>query len=186
MTTDEAVEELIAAADAKGIVNDGDTKYFYKITGKYEDKAEIEKDGKWICNIAKKPTVTSEMAYASAFGVVAEESVLGDPVEITKEDGTKEVVTPVALDYARRAMEVIYAINDDITVRNTLQYGVQNSNFYLDDNKFVTPSTTEGSRYKMNIEYTGDVTKAYYLDGEWTPELSENVKKQNSSAVLSE
>ena len=183
MTTPEAVKELTDAADAKGIVNDGATKYFYEISGDYELKAELEESGEWICNIAESPIVTSEIAYASAFGVIASPNKT-ETVTITKDDGTKVQEERVVLDFTERAMEIIYSINADVTVRNTLQYGVENTNFTRDDKNFVTPLLSQGSKYNMNIEYTGDVTKAYYFGSEWTPALAENVKLHNSKSRL--
>ncbi len=183
MTTPEAVKELTDAADAKGIVNDGNTKYFYETSGGYELKAEIEASGEWICNVAEAPVVTPEIAYGSAFGVIASPNKT-EMVTVNKDDGTQVQEERVVLDFTRRAMEIIYSINADVTIRNILQYGVENTNFTRDDNNFVTKLLSEGSKYNMNIEYTGDVTKAYYLGSEWTPALAENVKLHNAKSQL--
>ena len=161
---------------------DGTTELLYTVTGPYELKENIEASNDWlICNVAEYPIATVEEAYASAFGVIPTPN-LTENVTV-KVDGQDVIQTKTVIDYVERAMEIIYAINTDVTVRNTLQYGVENTNFLLHDG-FVTPITNAGSNYNMKLEYTGDVLKAYYLDGVWTPDMAANTKSHNGESVL--
>ncbi len=197
ITTLEDAEELISVTgaiegqeiDVNGkpqtfyAMPDG-TRLLYTATGDHALKKAIETldNGNWICNVSEYPIATAEEAYASAFGVIPAANLIEN--EVTKVDGNDVTVQKVAIDCVERAMEIIYAINTDVTVRNTLLYGVENTNFLLSEDGFVTPITNAGSNYNMKLEYTGDVLKAYYLNGVWTPEMATNTQNHNSESVL--
>jgi len=97
--------------------------------------------------------------------------------------------TIVTLDCVERAMEIVYAINTNLTVRNTLQYGVENTNFRLHEDgsvEIINSGAGSNYTYNMNREYTGDVLKAYYLGSEWTPAMADSVKRQNNESVIAD
>ena len=66
-------------------------------------------------------------------------------------------------------------------MRNLLLYGVENIHFDIVDG-VVVPEKTE-LVYKMALEYTGDVFKAYFCNDStrdvWTEEIMNNGLKQN-------
>lgn len=163
ITSIEDAAELISVAGALGYA---ENEVVRVVTGSYENKAYWESEG-WICNVSEYPQATKEAVFASAFGVVADGDSGSD------------------VDFTYRAMQIIYSINADETLRNLLQYGVENTNYQM-KNGIVVPLTGEGSEYNMNIIYTGDVFKAYYCDGVWTAEMKSNGEVQNKEAVLYE
>ncbi len=155
--------------DAKSLIEkidahygaDSHKQYVYTVSGMYEKKAELEAAGN-ICNIMKYPTVTAEVAYASGFAIV------------NRDDKHNE-----------RAMQVIYAINTDATLRNLLQYGVKGTNYNVNSETgdIVRVKDSE-NLYSMNLLYTGDIFKADYCSELlWTKTVAENGAKQNKDAV---
>lgn len=152
-----SLRDDIAADSASGKTDPDEFVKFLR--GSYADKAHYESEG-WFCNIAEYPTVTKAQAYQSAFAIMAD---------------TKD---------ANRAMEILYAINMDATLRNMLQYGVKNTN-YTEENGVVTRVTSEGNRYDMNLLYTGDIFTAYYCTDPalgWTPQIGAYAKAQNDQS----
>ncbi len=158
------INEFIA--DVQGKVNNLDDvikRYEGENSQPYSfaEKTELEASG-WLFNIVTNPQVTKEEVYSTAFGILA---------------GTSN---------HERAMEIIYAINTDETVRNLLQYGVENTNYKVVDG-YAEPIFTD---YKMNIEYTGDVFKALYSNTEdwcvWTEIDATNGKLQNADSVVAD
>ena len=128
----------------------------------YDAKAAYEAAGKY-CTVAKYPTTTAEDAFLSAFGVV---------------NGTKNV---------SRAMEIIYAINNDAEFRNILQYGIEGTNYDVIDGNVVPVKATDEKRsnsvYNMNILYTGDLFLAKYCaEYGWTPAVADSGAKQNRAS----
>jgi hypothetical protein len=123
-----------------------------------KSKAELEANG-FSCVILKKPEVTKADAYASAFAIT----------------------TDCDEENYERAMEIIYAINTDSYLRNMLQFGVKNTNYYLDENNFVTFATGE-SEYIMDLKYTGDLFLAHFVEGVYTPDTKFYGEKQNLEA----
>ena len=127
------------------------------VTGKmYEDRFSYAEDG-YICNILSYPVITKAEVAESGFGVLS---------------GTENVSA---------AMEIIYLFNSDVKMRNLLLYGVENIHFDIVDG-VVVPEKTE-LVYKMALEYTGDVFKAYFCNDStrdvWTEEIMNNGLKQN-------
>lgn len=154
--------------------------------GQYDLKAQINEgvadgygkdaDNDWMCNVVTYPTATLDEAYASAYGIIPSANV------IVKND---EGVDVVAVDYAYRAMQVVYSFNHELEMRNLLCYGVPNTNYRLNDKNFATPLTEQGSNYKVKLDYCGDVFKAYY-SAIWTKEMAESGLNQVKEAVLFE
>ena len=107
--------------------------------------------------------MTKEEVYSSAFGILA---------------GTEN---------KDRAMEIIYAINTDVELRNYLQYGVEYTNYTVVDD-LVVPTTDPDSLYVMNLLYTGDVFNALYCEAEGFVKWNEDAKKfgelQNADSVI--
>lgn len=143
--------------------------YIKEETGMYEHKAVLEAQNRY-CNVSKYPTVTFHEAFSSAFAIV---------------NGTKD---------AKRAMEIIYALNNDIELRNMLQYGVKDTNFKVvevnlgtEENPnvvyYVERNVGDKVSYFMNPYYTGNIFNAYYCtDLNWTKEVSDNGRKQNDDS----
>lgn len=129
------------------------------LTGDYESRNELIENG-WYVNVAVYPTVDDEEVFSSAFGIVS---------------GTEK---------PERAMEIIYAINTDVKLRNLLQYGEENKNYTMRDG-VVVPVSEGNSVYRMNILYTGDVFKAYYCElYGWNAEENAYGILQNKDSVL--
>lgn len=160
--TDEDIAGLVADIEALGL---DASELVYRTSGSYELKAEIEAAGNF-CNVTKYPTVSAEEAFSSAFVII--DRVGG---------------------YVDRAMEVLYEIHnpDNHELRNLIQYGVEFTNYRLDDNGNVV-SVTEGDNvYIMNPLYTGNMFYALYSEQiGWTSETSNNGKRQNEQAVVGE
>ena len=123
---------LIAEMNANGFNAD---EYVKVVKGPYELRETLELEN--FCNIINEPTVTRADAFASAFAII-------------NNSQTK---------YNDRAMQMIYAINNDIELRNFLQYGVLGANFELVDGDVVRIKT-DNNIYDMNLTYTGDAFKA--------------------------
>lgn len=157
---DSAVAELINKMQLAGYSDY--SNYIYTCTGSYELKGELEAAGK-VCNVIKYPTVTKDVAFSSAFAIVNREAKLND-----------------------RAMEVIYAINTDTYLRNLLQYGVEGTNYTVDDNGDIIRKKDTENLYSMNLLYTGDLFKAMYCSElGWIKSVYENGNNQNKEAQIS-
>ena len=146
-----------AIIGGEGISEEGISDYVRVVNGTYADRFKYEEDG-YICNTIAYHTPTYEEVYnGSAFSVSA---------ECTRPN---------------RAMEIVYAINQDETLRNLLQYGVANVNYTLSDNT-ATRITSQGNSYFMNPYYTGNIFNTYYsaddADG-WNKVIAEYAKVQN-------
>lgn len=131
--------------------------------GMYEDKEAYEDIDHLYCAILKKPEVTKADAYRSAFAIT----------------------TDCAEEYYNRAMEIVYAINMDTTLRNLLQYGVKNTNYYLDASgeNVIFDGVEENRVYRMDLMYTGNLYKALFCEAYgFTPEVAQNGNKQNADA----
>ena len=137
--------------------------------GDYAEKARLESLG-YICNVTKYPEATAEDAFSSAFGILKCEDIYYNG---------KLLIS--ASDCETRAMEIIYAINADTTVRNLLQYGVENTHYILQGDNYVLP--TENNAYFMNPLYTGDMFNMYYSEN-WTENMAQNGEKQNKESIV--
>lgn len=133
----------------------------------FSAQKEFVDNGKYF-TVSKTPTATAADAFSSAFAVVK---------------GTKDV---------SRAMEIIYALNTNIELRNLLQYGVKGTNYDMDEEGNITrvspdDTTRSNSVYYMNILYTGDIFAASYCSElDWTKETMENAASQNKKCVISQ
>ena len=163
--------------------------------GKNSDIAAYEAEG-WVCNIAKKPTVTREEAFKSSFAIVKDSSdtgafkLNGSPVT-PPAAGEEFPKTPDYIERYYRAMEVIYALNTDTYFRNLLQYGVSTVNYRLvdatapDSKKYVVRYTEGSNVYNMELLYTGDVFNAFFCEElGWTEVVKQSVALQNEDSVL--
>ncbi|MCD7776206.1 MAG: hypothetical protein LUH54_02405 [Firmicutes bacterium] len=125
------------------------------ISGDYSDIAEYEDD--YYVSIYEYPKATQEDVFAASFAV---SSYTAD------------------LD---RAMEVIVEINTNSEIRNLLQYGIEGTNYQLDDDGKVVRLNNE---YMMNILYTGNTYVAYPEEdmdiNQW-----EYDKQKNTDSILS-
>ena len=142
------VEAEIAAIRAEiatipGYTADMAEQLIYTTNGSYELRNELSAEN--FCNVVKVPVVTAEDAFLSGFAIV-----------------------DTYLKYNERAMQIIYAINTDLELRNLLQYGVQGANYNVVDGNVVRV-IDDRNTYEMNIYHTGDVFKANYCsEFNWT------------------
>ena len=149
-------EELRLAMDAEGF---DPNKYVTTVTGTYATKAELEANGN-ICNIISVPQITAADAFQSAFAIV---------------DSGDEVVND-------RAMEIIYALNNDSDLRDLLQYGVKNTNYTVVDGNVVLEDDID--KYRMNYIYTGNAFVLSYCEAiGWTEEYAAIGRHQNIDSV---
>ncbi len=161
-----APDALDAAVDAK-VDEYISEKIKTDVKGKYEDKAEYEKQG-YYCNISVMPTATAEDSFSSAFAIV---------------EGTRDQL--LNKKYADRSMQIIYAINTVKSFRNLLQYGVFGPNYSLDNKDYVLRENEGINVYDMKLEYTGSIFDAYFCDElDWNEDVSANGLKQNDDAVV--
>ncbi len=136
---------------------------FIKIEeGSITDKAKYEAEG-LICNIPALPAATRSDAFEGAFAINAN------------------------VANVERAMEVIYAINNDDTLHNYLQYGIAETNYDIidKDNRIIERSTEQTSKYYMNPRYTGDIFGLLYCEElKWTEDKVVPSKMQNDASVF--
>ena len=135
-------------------------------------------DAGYICNVVSVPEVDAEEAHKSSFAIVKQ----------ADDDGSGKYT-----DYYSRCMEVIYAFNSDVELRNLLLYGVENTNYMAEKDAdgnilSVTPvdkATSPQSVYEMDILYTGSIFSAYYCDEYgWNAVLAEQGKLQNADSIV--
>ncbi len=173
ITTPEAAAEFASVAYTHlGISADEAFRRFDGQSYGYE-AADAPRDA-WTYNIYNYPVVTKAEAYSTAYSVLA---------------GTEN---------HERAMEIIYALNTDVEFRNLLQFGVLNNDYEILNNSDhgidsnATHISIFPTTYKMNITYTGDVFKAYYVFDEdgaqqiWTEAMAASGKAQNAASRLSD
>ena len=160
MQTYEDTAQLRAYIEAAG-KNPED--YVQIVTGgMYEDQQAYKANG-YYCAVIEKPTVTKADAYRSAFAIT----------------------TDCAEENYDRAMEIIYAINMDSSLRNLLQYGVKNTNYYLDESgkNVIFDGVDENRIYRMDLLYTGNLFKALFCEEYgFTSDVAKNGNKQNAEA----
>ena len=130
-----------------------------RVSGNYESRLQYQKD--YFCLELSYPTVTRDEAFTSAFAVVNR--------------GELENL---------RAMEIIYAINSDETIKNLLQYGVRGTNYNI-VNGDVVRVTDADNVYHMDKLYTGNQFIAYYCSEiNWTAAAKQYGIEQNKASVL--
>ncbi len=189
----EIAQELIDAVEASELNKEDVIR---EVVGSYADKAVWESKG-YVCNVSKYPEVTLEETFASGFGI------LTPPAYTNDLDGDTDTTNEDFL--TARAMDVVYSINVDSTVRNLLQYGVEHTNytvfeseteFKADGKPVIYAVPTEGNAYKMNLLYTGNMFNAYYCEsdvwsmngvsGSWTYDYAVSGTNQNSESFVEE
>ncbi len=160
------IDSYKSIADAADLMNKMNaagydaSQYVYEINGPYEMRADLIAQGNF-CNIIKHPTVTRASAFSSAFAII---------------NNLNE-------KYNTRAMQMIYAINNDLELRNLLQYGVIGANYTVENDDIIR-STEENNLYRMNIIYTGNVFNASFCSEiGWTKEVKDNGSEQNKDAI---
>ena len=117
----------------------------------------------YACNILTYPTVTEDYAFESVFVI---------------NKATKDV---------ERAMEILYAINNDKELHNYLTYGIPGTNYIIDDETgYVNriESLESNSNYLINPLYTGNIFLSLYCeDLNWTEEAAIKGERQNLESV---
>ena len=141
------------------------------VNAPYEAKALMTRENV-VVNVARYPEVDERELYSTAFAILEAAPNIYD--------GNNKFIRKVdSALYSERAIQVIYAINTNVEIRNLLQYGVENVNYFRDANGKVLPDNLK--RYDMDIIYTGDVFKAYYSD-KWTARDAELGLLQNKDS----
>lgn len=141
-----------------------DPENYIKVqTGNIQAKAVYESNG-LICNISELPSASREDVFAGAFAINAK------------------------VANVERAMEVIYAINNDKTLHNYLQYGIPDTNYAfkddLRDSDIIIRIDDESSKYFMNPRYTGNTFGLLYCEElGWMEEHVAPGKAQNDASV---
>jgi putative aldouronate transport system substrate-binding protein len=88
-----------------------------------------------------------------------------------------------------RAMDFLYYLNTDVTMKTLLQYGVEGVHYELvyaeDDINLENPSIKIISDdYSMNTLYTGNIYKTYRAEGVTLADSWETAKEQNLDSVI--
>lgn len=149
--------QLIAEMYSAGYTEEQVNSYVRVVSGSYKLREELSENN--FCNIINVPTVTSADAFSSAFAIVKSTEKYND-----------------------RAMQIIYAINTDIELRNFLQYGVEGANYNTVDGDVVRINSGDNV-YDMNLMYTGDVFKADFCSElKWTKETYNYGVLQNNDS----
>ncbi len=150
---------LIAEMAQAGYTEQQINALVYTVNGPYELREELENEN--FCNIISVPQVTHADAFSSAFAII----------------------NNAETKYNDRAMQMIYAINNDVEFRNFLQYGVFGSNYTTSADGIVRIIDGENN-YDMNLIHTGDVFRAdNCVELGWTDAAKGNGKLQNADSV---
>jgi hypothetical protein len=186
--------------ELRELIGEDADEYVKQVSGKYVDKAYYESQG-YTVNVVSYPTATIDEAFSSAFGIVRHELDTRYLYEMDKNKDdkiSKESRTTFESHY-ERCMEVIYALNADVTFRNLLQYGSLGTNYTFNEaTKTVTRVSDGLGVYKINLLYTGDIFNAYYCDNvypnpdsssedkelDWNEEALLNGEQQNIQSVV--
>lgn len=83
-------------------------------------------------------------------------------------------------DNVARSMEIITYINTNEEIRNILQYGVEDENYYIDDNGVLH---RYNDSYMMDVNKTGNIFMAHPEEG-CPANYWENGVKQNADAMI--
>ena len=178
----EAMVTYESTAELRAMLGDRADECVKSVKGTFDDKAYYESLG-YLCNVASYPIGDVEEAFKSAFSIVRHplDTRYCDPIDKISIESQNAYNA-----HYDRCMEIIYALNTDVTLRNLLQYGHVGTNYSYDEESGLVTRYTEGAGvYKMNLLYTGDVFKAYYCEElGWTEEAYNNGFNQNKEAVL--
>lgn len=128
------------------------------VKGQYADRVSYA-DGNYLY-IESQPTVKKSEIFSSAFAI------------------SSYTVS------AERAMQVLYAINTNKTLRTILQYGVAGTTYLLEDG-VVTLKNDSGYVYDINSLYTGSIFALYpCADKSETAEKMAEWKKQTDELIV--
>lgn len=164
---------IVSAIEAKKGTEDGFNieNYVKVVEGKYEDKVAYENAG-YACNIVEYPQVAGlEAAYPDSNVPANVDNVYNSAFVVNKNSDVD------------RAMEIIYAINTDDILHNYLQYGVQDTNYTINqttgliDHSQINPD----NKYYMNSIYTGDIFRIH-ANETWNDVDKVNGKIQNDQS----
>ena len=160
MNTLESVAELKEKMTANGVNAD---EFVKTVKGLYGDRFTYESEG-YACNVLSVPKIDRDYALSGALAV---------------SKNTKDV---------ERAMEIIYAINTDVTLHNYLLYGIAPTNYTIgEETELVTREKSGNSVYLINPLYTGDLFKSYFCEEfGWTKEMQQYAIIQNNEAIFVE
>lgn len=122
--TIEDAEEILPPGSYTTVVGSYSTRFEYDKSVYYfnEDANTLP--------IVEMPSVTAEDAFASAFAVVK-----GGAIPKTAADEMTDT------EFVSRAMQIIYAINTDSSLRNLLQYGRENTNYVVANGNYNADGT---------------------------------------------
>lgn len=133
-------DQIKTIEDAQNILPAGS---YTTVVGSYKTRFEYDKSVYYFNEdantlpIIEYPSVTADDAFASAFAVVK-----GGAIPKTSADAMDDT------EFVSRAMQIIYAINTDTTLRNTLQYGRENTNYVLANGSYdKNGNFVEGGEY---------------------------------------
>jgi hypothetical protein len=86
-------------------------------------------------------------------------------------------------------MKIIYALNNDVELKNMLQYGYVGTNYTFVTNEkhentnYITLNTNPTVRYEMNNIHTGTPYISYYCESiSWNELIHNNCLRQNADA----
>lgn len=167
------------------------TEYVSVVKGDFKLKAELEAQGKY-CGIIANPVADQAEAFASAFAIIDRSAeVIAEVMEANKDDeelteeALAELCTNAVTDWNCRVMEIIYALHNDVDLRNYLQYGINGTNYTHDTDGSLLLTDSEENIYRMNLIYTGDVFDAFFCEEiGWTAEELANADAQNKAAEV--
>ncbi len=124
-----------------------------------------------------KGSYADRTTYGAEYYLYVEETPIVDKSELFK---SMLAVSSYSIDVAR-AMEIIYEINTDKTLRTILEYGIENDTYDL-ENGIVTLNDTSAYKYAVNPLYTGNVFALYPTAA--TKNLVDDWKKHNSEITF--
>ena len=181
-----SADELIDLVNAKIAFDSTYANGAYeRISGTYTDITNISQDEYYVKYIV--PQLSLEEAYESVFVIARHEY----DIRHTKDwyENTTQENRVAYTNYYDRCMQVVYEINNSVELRNLLQYGKMNTNYKFDlqtDTIYYDKTIQADDYYRMNINYTGDIFKAYYSENlNWTADIAVDGEVQNKDAVFS-
>lgn len=134
-------------------------------------------------NIKAYPNTTKEQAFLSAFSIVKQLDDDGDPTKYSEEK------VAILNNHYSKCMKIIYALNNDVELKNMLQYGYVGTNYTFVTNEkhentnYITLNTNPTVRYEMNNIHTGTPYISYYCeDISWNELIHNNWLRQNADA----
>ena len=181
-----SADEIIALVDSRAENDSSHANGAYeRISGTYTDITNIDQDEYYVKYIV--PQLSLEEAYQSVFVIARHEY----DIRHTQDwyENTTQQNRVAYTNYYDRCMQVVYEINNSVELRNLLQYGKMNTNYKFDlqtDTIYYDKTIQADDYYRMNINYTGDIFKAYYSENlNWNADIALDGQVQNKDAVFS-